>query len=379
MNIDFSALLVLSAIGLGMYTLLMCFSAWYARVTGWQPPQGNRANDWQLRRRLGFVLGGLAVIVCAIGATLWQAGWAARLLSLLQAALLASAGASDLQRFHLPLPLTLLGVGVALLTLALNATPLFSLLFGVLWTALLIVVHIFVSKGSMQLGDHLATAWIALSSPANGLLAIALGDAANVILARDRGLRGQKVAAAGAWLIFATTLVATPPYFAWFFNASPAPSVPASFVSTPADPLPAPAAKPDVALSSEETLTATVLLHLAQWAGQHTASVALAETHAGRVLASRQQAAPVKHFADVAQQVAPGSQVQGTLQDLAAALSSFDLEGVRDASAQLALERERLTELVTTAVLTDTSKGPSSISMFQPASVAGPGELKGGN
>jgi hypothetical protein len=362
MSINFITLLELILIGLGFYLALIGLSAWYARVTGWQPPSGNQTNDWALRRRLGFALGALAVVVCAVGASLWQATWLSRLLIMLQAALLASAGASDMQRFQLPLPLTLLGMAVAVLTLALMPIPTFYLLFGLMWVLVLILLHTFVSKGSMQLGDHIATIWIALVSPVNGLVAIALGDAANVIFARVKGLRGKKVAAAGAWLIIATMLVATPPYFAWFVGPAQAQMAPNGQLSAPIaisdsilTQLPTPVPKRgDIRLTHDDVVTATLLLNLADWAGQHTANVAFASTHAGRVAMAQKEADQVKYFADVAQQVAPGSDVKVTLDDLAAALKSFDLEGVRNASSQLAEERERLKELTATVVLTDT-------------------------
>lgn len=360
MSINFITLLELVLIGLGFYMALISLSAWYARVTGWQPPSGNQTNDWALRRRLGFALGALAVVICAVGASLWHTTLLSRVLTMLQAALLASAGASDLQRFHLPLPLTLLGMAVAVLTLVLTPTPLFYLLFGLMWVLVLILLHTFVSKGSMQLGDHIATIWIALVSPVNGLVAIALGDAANVIFARVKGLRGKKMAAAGAWLIIATALVATPPYFAWFAGPAQAqlaphgqPSMPVAVSDT--TPAQAPASTPIVgSVTHDDVVTATLLLNLADQAGQHTASVALASTHAERIAMARNEAGEVKYFAGIAQKVALGSVVQVTLDDLAAALNSFDLEGVRSASSQLAEERERLTELTTSIVLTDT-------------------------
>ncbi len=123
---------LLAVIGLSCYALLVVLSAWYARITHWQPPAGNQANDWVLRQRVGIVLGGAALIICALGAALWQVTWQARLLTMLQASLLAAAGASDLQRFHLPLPLTLLGASVAVVTLLLvHVTP-YYILFGLL-------------------------------------------------------------------------------------------------------------------------------------------------------------------------------------------------------------------------------------------------------
>ena len=341
--------LLLTMIGMSFYAVLLMLSAWYARVTQWQPPAGNQSNDWRLRQRIGISLGSIALIVCIAGASIWQVAWQVRLLTILQAALLAAAGASDMQRFHLPLPITLLGAGLAVLTLFLVPVPPFYLFFGVVWVIVIIVLHALVSKGSMQLGDHVATVWIALAAPANGLLAIALGDAANVIFARIKGLKGRKVAAAGAWLLFATALAATPPYFLLFSGEAqtfldnqsrqPVPLI---------DPTPGPYPRINRGVSAKkltpnEVITATLLLTLANDAGDHTASVAFVDTHAGRVKAAKEEASQVSGMAQLAHSIAPSSTLQITLSNLAYALNTFNLEAIRSSSQQLADERVYLT------------------------------------
>ena len=101
---------------------------------------------------------------------------------------------------ELPLPFTLAGIGIALVGAYLSHMPTYMLLFALGWAAVSILLHIFASRGSIQLGDHIAMVWIALAAPYNGLLAVVAGDIANIVLARIKGLRGKKVAAAGAWL-----------------------------------------------------------------------------------------------------------------------------------------------------------------------------------
>ncbi|HEY3340938.1 MAG TPA: hypothetical protein VGK81_02930 [Anaerolineae bacterium] len=351
---------LLAISGLVCYAILMAVSAWYARVTHWQPPAGNQANDWTLRRQLGLILGGVAIVICSVGSTLWLVTWPMRFLTMLQAALLAAAGASDLQRFHLPLPLTILGAGAAVAGLLLTSISTFYLLFALVWVVAVITLHALVSKGSMQLGDHIATVWIALASPVNGMFAIALGDVANVIFVRVKGLQGKKVAAAGAWLICTTAIAATPPYFAWINGQS---RTYLEMQSPERVPLMEPTPGPFPGYQRNETaqfvtpadvVTATVLLNLSKAASEDTASVAMEGTHAGRVRAAQQQAGQVKRIAELAKRVAPSSSVPPTLDILASALNSFDLEEIRNASQELAAEREYLIDVQNRVVITDT-------------------------
>jgi hypothetical protein len=350
------------------YGALVWLANVYSRRTGWQPPAGTASTDWTLRRNLGIGLGALAVCAGALACSLWEQDWPGRLLIAAQAAVLAAAGASDLRRFHLPLPLTLAGVALAVATALVTRPPVMLMLTGLIWALVVVLLHGLLSKGSMQLGDHLATVWIALAAPLNGMLAVAAGDFANAVLARVKSLKGRKVAAAGAWLIWAAVFVGLPPYVVWFAQrpqaGGPPPvaarvqelgeesptstgSWPPAYSAAPARPMTRTIdagfdTLTNTVTSSEiNTVTNTVLIRLAEWAGDYTAEVAFADQRADRIWAARQAAENVRRLAELAQQIAPGSGVAGDLYDLASALSDYDLAGVRDASQRLADERER--------------------------------------
>jgi hypothetical protein len=195
----------------------------------------------------------------------------------------------------------------------------------------------------MQLGDHIATVWIALAAPLNGLVAVMAGDSANVALVHIKGLRGKKVAAAGAWLICASALSGLPPYFAWFTSTSPSSvlnQTPLPTLATAIDTQhPAPS-------STQQMLAAAALIKLAGWAGEHTARVASHNQRAERIVAARNESAYVARYAMLAKQIAPGSGVATELEALAAALNTYDVEGVRGASLKLAEEQQTLAALV---------------------------------
>jgi hypothetical protein len=347
--------LVLIVATLSAYAVLVWLGNEYSRRTNWQPPGDNQNTNWTLRRNLGIGLGGLAVVVCAIGSAWFpQASWLARLLTLAQAALMAAAGASDLRRFHLPLPLTLAGLTLAIVTLASTPNALLVTLIGGAWAFGVILLHALISKGSMALGDHIATLWIALASPFNGLLAIATGDFANVAQARIQGLRGKKVAAAGAWLVISAALIGLPPYFAWFTQVRQGtgaivPTIPASLpnhvwaeAGDDIDTNTTETADKAVALrtTQPQTLTVTALITLAEWAGDHTASVALESNRNARVAAAASVAPKVARLAAVAEQIAPGADVTEALHQLAEALKTYDVAEVRRAGLAL-IESQR--------------------------------------
>ena len=332
-------MLALGAGALAVYVLLVWQANAYSRATQWQPPAGNEQMNWTLRRNLALALGALATAAGAISAALWLHEWPLRLLVAGQAAVMAASGASDIRRFHLPLPLTLLGLGLAIVTLSQQQLPVFVLLFGLAWACLVVLMHALLSKGSMQLGDHIATVWIALASPLNGLIAIAAGDAANVILARVKGLRGKKVAAAGAWLLFSAALVGLPPYIAWFRGmAQTSTLAPVVEHITRVDTPPQPA-------------TAQTLLTLTEWASGYTARVAFVEQREARIVAAREAATHVTRLALMARQYEPESEVAPVMSDLANALTIYDVAGVRSASQRLAEARQRLAS----AVISDTT------------------------
>lgn len=327
-----AALLVATA--LALYAALMWLSGRYSRATQWQPPSGTEEMDWNRRRILAWSLGACAVTASALASIAWLPAPSMRLLVIGQAAVMAAAGASDLRHFHLPLPLTALGIGLAIVTLLSQPLPPIVLIFSLLWACVVILMHTLLSKGSMQLGDHLATVWIALASPFNGLLAIVAGDFANVILARVRGLRGKKVAAAGAWLVFAAALLSLPPYMA-LLNGSARmdaiQTVSGQKINTATD------------IPAEQV---SALLTITQIASDHTARVAFADHHDARVIAAVDASIHIANLSRISQQIAPHAELARTLDDLAQALATYDVAAVRAASQRLADARQELVQVV---------------------------------
>ncbi len=338
---------LLAGIGLAVYAGLVWLANLYSQRTGWQPPEGTAENDWRLRRNLGIALGSVSMVACALFSALSFDEGAARLIAVGQAALLAAAGTSDLRRFHLPLPLTLTGLvfAVAVATRA----PLLVTLFSLAWALVVILLHVLASKGSMQLGDHLATIWIALAAPFNGLVAVALGDLANIALAQMRGLRGKRVAVAGAWLILAAGLIGLPPYFVWFAGHAPAAAEAPAQETQATEEAWVPALGARRHLPPERAVAARALAQLADWASDYTASVALAENRAERIARADLAGRQVAGLAVVAQRIAPGSDVADCLSDLAEALRAYDVEEVRAASWRLAGQREWLAAMLAPA------------------------------
>ena len=334
----------LGAGALALYAVLVWLASEYSRRTNWQPPEGASNADWSKRRSVGISSGALAVALCAVCCVAFLDQWPARLMTMAQATLMAAAGSSDLHRFHLPLPFTLAGIGLAVALAFATQQSALVWLFALLWATAAILLHTLSSKGSMQLGDHIATVWIALAAPFNGLLAIIAGDLANVIVARAGNRRNQKVAAAGAWLIMATGIIALPPYVAWFTGqAATTTRTPDGAISALAVGNRRTAAQAETA--GDERLVKDTLAEWARQAAYQTARVALEDHRAGRITAARFAASEVKALAVAAEGIAPGSDVANALQDLGAALSAYDVNGVRDASWRLAEARERFSQV----------------------------------
>ncbi len=333
MMVDFA---VLSLSGLAGYGLVFYLAHQYGLRMGWKPPEETQGSKRVSRRSIGIALGGIAVLICAGSAAAYIGNWPSRVLALTQAVLLASAGASDVHRFQLPLPVTLAGIILAVVSWQVIGMPVIFVVFGLFWAAVIIAAHALLSKGSMQLGDHLATLWIALAMPVNGMLAILIGDTANMVYARAKRLQGKKLAAAGTWLVTAAALMAVPPYFLWTSRVPEA--IPAS--TRPAIPV-ATASSRD----REVAQARNVLIRLSEVAAEDTARVALADDRAERVAAAKTAGASVSRLASVAQALAPGSATAEGLVDLARALEAYDVDAVRDASLRLGLEREKLLTL----------------------------------
>ena len=361
-----------SALALALYAILVWLANLYSRRVNWQPPVGSEETDWNKRRNLGLALGGLAMLACALSSMVWLGEWRARLLAVAQAALLAAAGTSDLRRFHLPLPFTLTGIGAGLVVILATGVRWQILLFALFWAGLSIVMHAIVSRRSMQLGDYIATIWIAMLLPFNGLLAMLAGDLVNVALVRVKGLNGRKVAAAGAWLIFAAALISLPPYMTWITAGSSVKTTPhldgnphaigaieAGPGTVIAESQPMTGAtteiRPSATLSGAQvvTRTALVLIALSRYAGERTASVAFVDGRAGRIAAAKKESVMVAQYAQLAQRISPGSDVASSLGELATALAAYDMAAVRSASLELLQERERLAGVIAKPVQED--------------------------
>jgi hypothetical protein len=323
------------------YAIAVVYAHHYGR--DWVTPEGTGQSNWKLRHDIGVALGAISVATCAIVCTLFIPSWLGRIFTLAQAVILASAGASDVRKFHLPLPLTMLGLCLAIITLVLTKTPMMIVLFGLVWAAALIALHAALSKGSMQLGDHLATLWIALAMPFNGMVAVILGDFANVGVARMKSLQGKKVAAAGAWLIFAAALVGLPPYYALYqdhIRSIPAKSAEASVIETAdensivhADDVGSPTQAIVVPTSHPN---AKALLDVMALARYETGRLAMIDQRSERIKQARRASAKVARLAAIAAQRGGSHELVETLSDLSHSLAAYDVEGVQAASADLA-------------------------------------------
>jgi hypothetical protein len=336
MMVDVVGVVILTLLA---YAALVRLSASYSRRTHWEPPEGSPDPDGQSRRQMTFAVGALAAGLGAICVAVWVGPWPARLVLASEAALMAATGASDLRRFQLPLPFTLLGICLALAAYFMLHTSIILLAFGLAWAAVIMVLHALTTKGSMQLGDHITTLWIALAVPFNGPIAIVLGDLANAVLALVKDLRGRKVAAAGMWLVSAAVLVALPPYLSWF--------IPAAQTSSPQDEIVRVPLQITPTITPEQAMNANALITLSEWAGDRTGRVGLVAGHAARIADARQAAGQVASYAAMAKQIAPQSEMTLALQDLVTALQTYDVAEVRDASARMAEQRELLAPIAT--------------------------------
>lgn len=317
------------------YVIAVVYAHHYGR--DWMTPEGTDQSNWKLRHDIGVALGAVSVATCAIVCTLFIPSWMGRIFTLAQAVILAAAGASDVRKFHLPLPLTMLGLCLAIVTLMLTKTSMTIVLFGLVWAAALIALHAALSKGSMQLGDHLATLWIALAMPFNGMLAVILGDFANVGVARMKSLQGKKVAAAGAWLIFAAALVGLPPYYALYQNyikSMPAKSAeaPLAPVGDVADSIDSPN-KPDASTPNPNVKALLDVMALARY---ETGRLAMIDQRAERIKQARRASTKVARLVSIAAQRGGSHELVETLSDLSHSLAAYDVEGVQAASADLA-------------------------------------------
>ena len=342
----------------------------------WVTPEGTATSNWKLRHDLGVALGAVSVAVCAIVCILFIASWPGRIITLAQAVILAAAGASDVRKFHLPLPFTMAGLLLSIVTLVLTKTPMMIVMFGLVWAAALIALHAALSKGSMQLGDHIATLWIAMAMPFNGMIAVILGDFANVGVARLNGLKGKKVAAAGAWLIFAAALMGLPPYVSlyqkyqdYFKTAHPKTAIlpfidetTTALDTANADLVETDNSSPDTAESMTPVAAAMpnpnakVLLEVMSLAQYETGRLAMIDQRAERITQARRASAKVARLAAVAAQRGGTHELVEILRALSRSLAMYDVAGVQAATADLASSYDAMQ-----AQLASTSESESSL------------------
>jgi hypothetical protein len=334
---------------LAAYAVVMGLAAWYGK--GWQPPEGMEQSNWALRHKVGVSLGAAAVAVCVLLSVWLVQTPLARIMLVAQAVILAAAGASDIRIFQLPLPLTLGGIVFAIITAIVLKISWLFIAFGLVWAILICLFYAFLTKRAMALGDYIAAIWIGLAMPFNGLLAILSGDISNTLFVRwsGRGLaKGQKVAAAGPWLLFAAALVSLPPYFVLMNRQRVATTMPNQVVTGAKPPSSAKVAAEPLTEQQAAYKAAQQKLFwtLADYAGQQTASVALADTRAERIEQAAEAAVRVAEYEAIAQKYGADESLTRPMQQLSAALANYDVEGVRAASEQLAAERQKLYETI---------------------------------
>jgi hypothetical protein len=85
---------------------------------------------------------------------------------------------------------------------------------------------------------------------------------------------------------------------------------------------------------------------LADYAGEQTASVALADTQTERVARATQAAERVAEYQAIAAKYGADEALTQPMQQLSVALANYDVEGVRAASELLAAERQKLYDAI---------------------------------
>lgn len=298
-----------AAVALVAFGLLAAFGHWYGR--GWVGPLLSSPAVADPRAAVlagAIVVSGSALLSAREVGPNWMA--------LAQIALMAAAAVCDGCRWQLPLPLTLGGIGLALVGVAQAGMPLMVFLAAVTVLSGL-AVNALATRGTWQGGDVMATLWIGLALPATGLLAFAIGlagVAAVRVMARwpDR----SRAPIGGAWLLAAAALFALPGPFALAAVGTPVERPPQVSVRT----------RP---LQSDEDKV------VARLAGDLTARLALIDDHALRTAAAAETAGRIRGLMGDA----PDS-LSVDLALLAAALDAYDLDAVRAVSARLAVWRE---------------------------------------
>ena len=97
----------------------------------------------------------------------------------------------------------------------------------------------------------------------------------------------------------------------------------------------------------------TTLVVIAERASTVTASVGMVNNRISRIMAAGNAASNIARFAQASEELSPGCAVAETLQELAVALSTYDIDRVRSTSLRLAELRQQLSGAVSAAQQTD--------------------------
>lgn len=331
--------------------LFFAVLTWIERYSAadWTVPAGVEDSNWALRRKVSIVLGVGAVVITAVSSTLWIRDPVARALMNAQSVVMAVSAANDFRRFRLPLPLTVTGLLIAIVLLAIGPYAWPIVVLALVWAVALSLVHRFVAKSGMSLGDQIALLWIALAAPFNGLLAVFIGQLTLDILARitDWKAKKKRVPIGGAWLICAAALLAVPQWPAWVMTASASAPVLADYESAPGRPI------SNDALFRSGRMTDDGLAQLrgiAQEAAYVTGRLSFEEDRQTRVRLARVAAQRVRELRVAAMQANVPSTAKaplsGLLGELASALETYDIDAVRRSSSALSERRRAIEALI---------------------------------
>jgi Flp pilus assembly protein protease CpaA len=340
-----------AAFSAGFYALvfvaLLLFMERYSGYA-WTVPAGSENSNWALRNRVSFVLGMLVVVAASASASLRIADPLERGLTCLTAVIMAVAGANDIKRFRLPLPLTIVGLMVAVVLFMVGPFDLPFLLLAFGWAAMLIVIHTFIARSGMALGDMIALFWIALASPFNGLLAVFVSQLVMDALARITTWKADKkrIPIGGAWLVATAAAIALP-HWPVLISAATA-NAPLGIARAPVQDN---GALMQAAFEAGEYGEAGLddLNYILRDAGYLTARISMYDKREQRVAAAVAAARKVAEMrihvlqTEVPKTVKlPAAEV---LSDLSTALAAYDTDGVRAAASRLAVQREQVAEI----------------------------------
>ncbi|HEY3289470.1 MAG TPA: hypothetical protein VGK87_05020, partial [Anaerolineae bacterium] len=96
----------------------------------------------------------------------------------------------------------------------------------------------------------------------------------------------------------------------------------------------------------QEVEISTTLLAIGERAGIVTAAIGLENDRGSRIIAAGNAAAKVLIFAQACNELAPGFEIATVLQELARALSTYDIDEVQNENSRLAELRQQLTNAI---------------------------------